>query len=194
MSDKKTLVIASGNKGKIREIAAMLPEYNVCGCAELGFTQDIEENGTTFTENAFIKASTVAKALNLPALADDSGLSVDALNGAPGIYSARYAGDGNDEHNNDLLLKNLQGEEDRSAKFVCAMVFCLPNGKTVQSYGETAGVILTERQGTNGFGYDPIFMVGQTSYSEMSAEEKDAISHRGQALRLLGEEIAKMQF
>lgn len=192
MNNKKTLVIASGNKGKIKEIAQMLPEFNVCGCAELGFIEDIVEDGATFSENAFIKASTVAKALNLPALADDSGLVVDALDGAPGIYSARYAGDGNDEHNNDLLLKNLQGKSDRSAKFVCAMVFCTPSGKRVDAYGETLGEILPERQGVNGFGYDPIFYSHdlKKSMGIASDEEKNSVSHRGRALR---EIIAKIK-
>ena len=196
MCDKKTtLVIASGNKGKIREIAEMLPEYNVCGCAELGFTGDIVEDGTTFLENAYIKARAVASALKLPALADDSGLVVDALGGAPGIYSARYAGDGNDEHNNDLLLKNLEGISDRRAKFVCAMAFCLPDGSGVDAEGETHGKILLAREGQNGFGYDPIFYSDDLNMSMGIAtdEQKNSVSHRARALKAIIEKIKKIE-
>ena len=108
MSEKQTLVLASGNKHKIREISEMLPEFNVVGYKDFGLDFEIEEDGKTFYENALIKAKTVSEKLNLPALADDSGICVDALNGEPGIYSARYAGDGNDEHNNQLLLEKMK--------------------------------------------------------------------------------------
>ncbi len=195
MCNKKTLVIASGNKSKIKEIAKMLPEYNVLGCAELGFTDDIIEDGTTFLENAYIKARTVSRALNLPALADDSGLVVEALGGAPGIYSARYAGDGNDEHNNDLLLKNLEGITNRSAKFVCAMAFCMPNGKSVDAEGETHGKILLGREGKNGFGYDPIFYSDDLKMSMgiASDEQKNSVSHRARALKAIIEKIKMIE-
>ena len=119
MTDKerKTLVLASGNKGKIAEIGEMLPEFSVIGYKDAGLDFEIEETGATFYENALIKAKAVSEALGLPALADDSGLCVNALSGAPGIFSARFAGDGNDEHNIDKLLKELDGVKDRSAKF-----------------------------------------------------------------------------
>ena len=130
-SEKKTLVVASGNAGKIREIASILSEYNVVGYKQLGFTEEIEETGESFYENALIKAKTVSDALGLPALADDSGLCVDALHGAPGIYSARYAGDGSDESNIDKLLLAMKDEKDRSAKFVSAVVLYYPDGKIV---------------------------------------------------------------
>lgn len=192
---KQKLVIASGNKGKIREISDMLPEYEVISYKDLGFNEEIEETGSTFFENALIKAKTVALALNLPALADDSGLEVDALGGAPGVYSARYAGDGDDEHNNDLLLKNLEKESNRSAKFVCCMVYYTPEGKYVWAQGETHGEILFERQGTNGFGYDPLFFSKDLNKSMgiASEEEKNTVSHRARALAEIKEKIKELK-
>ena len=139
---RERIVLASGNKHKIKEIQQMLPDYEIVGYKDLGFDFEIEENGKTFYENALIKAKAVSDALNLPALADDSGICVDALNGEPGIYSARYAGDGVDAHNNELLLKNMQGVENRSAKFVCCMVFYKPNGQIITATGETHGKIM----------------------------------------------------
>lgn len=188
MSDERqTIVLASGNKHKIKEIGEMLSEYRVVGYKELGFDFEIEEDGTTFYENALIKAKAVSQALNLPALADDSGICVDALNGMPGIYSARYAGDGVDEHNNNLLLENMMGQENRKAKFVCCMVFYKPNGEIVTATGETHGRILYETQGENGFGYDPLFFSDdlQKCLGIASAEEKNTISHRFRALQAL---------
>ena len=155
--EKQRIVLASGNKHKIREISEMLPEFEVVGYKDLGFDFEIEENGSTFYENALIKAKSVANALNLPALADDSGICVDALNGEPGIYSARYAGDGVDSHNNELLLEKMKGVENRKAKFVCCMVFYKPNGEIITATGETHGRILDTCYGENGFGYDPLF-------------------------------------
>ena len=180
----KKIVLASGNKGKIREIADMLKGYEVVGYKDLGFDFEIEENGKTFYENALIKAKTISDIIKLPVLADDSGLEVDALNGAPGIYSARYAGDGNDEHNNQKLLANLKGESNRKAKFVCCMVVYFPSGKILTSYGETDGLILDEPQGTEGFGYDPIFysLDLKKSLGVASFDEKNTISHRYRAL------------
>ena len=136
MIEKQKLVLASGNKHKIKEISQMLPEFEVVGYKDFGLDFEIEENGTTFYENALIKAKTVAETLNLPALSDDSGICVDALNGEPGIYSARYAGDGDDNHNNELLLKNMQGVKNRKAKFVCCMVFYKPNGEIITARSE----------------------------------------------------------
>lgn len=189
--DKNILVLASGNKGKIKEISDMLKDYKVVGYKEMGLEYEIEETGKTFYENALIKAKTVSDSLNLPVLADDSGLEVEALHGAPGIYSARYSGDGIDDHNIDKLLKNLQGEENRKARFVCSMVLYYPSGKILSSFGETSGEILKERKGTNGFGYDPIFYSYdiEKSMGEATEEEKNAISHRGRALKQMIEKI-----
>ncbi|MBQ7339634.1 MAG: RdgB/HAM1 family non-canonical purine NTP pyrophosphatase [Clostridia bacterium] len=183
--DKKILVLASGNKGKIREISNMLPNFIVKGYKEFGLDFEIEENGATYYENAFIKAKTVSKILNLPVLADDSGLSVDYLNGEPGVYSARYAGDGDDEHNNDKLLKNLEGITDRKAKFICCMVYYVSEEENYSVTGETSGEILYKREGKSGFGYDPIFYSYDLNKSLGVAtdEEKNSISHRSRALK-----------
>lgn len=191
MSQKQRIVLASGNAHKIKEIGQMLPEFEVVGYKDLGYDFEIEEDGTTFYENALIKAKAVATALNLPALADDSGICVDVLNGEPGIYSARYAGDGIDEHNNQLLLKNLQGVENRKAKFVCCMVFYKPNGEIVTATGETHGTIMYECQGENGFGYDPLFMSDDLNkcLGIATAEEKNTISHRYRAIKALREKL-----
>jgi XTP/dITP diphosphohydrolase len=184
---KEKLVIASGNKHKIKEIAKMLPEFEVLGYKDLGYDFEPEENGKTFYENALIKAKSVAETLNLPALADDSGICVDALNGEPGIYSARYAGDGDDEHNNQLLLKNiahLKDPKDRKAKFVCCMVFYKPNGEIITATGETHGYIMHAPQGENGFGYDPIFFSDDLNMCMgiASDEQKNSVSHRFRAI------------
>ena len=187
MTEKKRLVLASGNAHKIKEIQDMLPEFEVVGYKSLGFDFEIEEDGKTFYENALIKAKAVSDALNLPALADDSGICVDVLDGAPGIYSARYAGDGDDVHNNELLLKNLEGEKNRKAKFVCCMVMYFPDGKIVTATGETHGSILYSAEGQNGFGYDPIFFSDDLGKSMGIAtkDEKNSVSHRFRAIREL---------
>ena len=196
MTDKerKTLVLASGNKGKIAEISEMLPEFSVIGYKDAGLDFEIEETGATFYENALIKAKAVSEALGLPALADDSGLCVNALSGAPGIFSARFAGDGNDEHNIDKLLKELDGVKDRSAKFVCSLVLYYPDGKIISAEGETNGEILFERAGKNGFGYDPIFYSAdlKKSLGEASSKEKNSVSHRSRALKNLKEKLKKI--
>ena len=185
MENKKTLVLASGNKGKIKEIGEMLPEFTVKSYKEFGLDFEIDETGETYYENAFIKAKTVAEKLNIPTLADDSGLSVDALDGAPGVYSARYAGDGVDEHNNDKLLAVLEKEENRKAKFICCMVYYVNECEHYTATGETEGEILRQREGKNGFGYDPIFYsydLGK-SMGIASDEEKNSVSHRSRALK-----------
>ena len=196
MTDKgrKTLVLASGNKGKIAEIGEMLPEFSVIGYKDAGLDFEIEETGATFYENALIKAKAVSEALELPALADDSGICVNALGGAPGIFSARFAGDGNDEHNIDKLLKELDGVKDRSAKFVCSLVLYYPDGKIISAEGETNGKILFERAGKNGFGYDPIFYSAdlKKSLGEASSKEKNSVSHRSRALKNLKEKLKKI--
>lgn len=182
---KPKIVLASGNKKKLKEIREMLPEYEVIPCAELGVTHDIEETGSTFYENALIKAKTVSEELGLPALADDSGICVDYLNGEPGIYSARYAGDGIDEHNNELLLEKLKGVKDRNARFVCCMVYYKPNGEIITATGKTEGYVTEKPEGENGFGYDPIFYSYDLNkcLGVATAEEKNTISHRFRALR-----------
>ena len=184
MSEKKVIVLASGNKHKVKEIKQLLPEYEIVSCKDAGFNGEIEEDGKTFYENALIKAKTVSEALSLPCLADDSGICVEALGGAPGIYSARYAGDGVDEHNNQLLLKNMQGVSDRRAKFVCCMVFYKPSGEIITATGETYGEILDKEYGENGFGYDPLFfsLDLQKCMGLASDEEKNSVSHRFRAI------------
>ena len=194
---------ATNNAKKLKEIKRILNAlgHDAKTLKELGIEIEIEENGTTFAENAVIKAKAIADICKMPTISDDSGLEVDFLNGAPGVYTARYAGENaTDDENIDKLLDALKDvpQEDRGAAFVSSVCLYVPveNGEdiSVVCTGRCPGWIGWERIGDGGFGYDPIFMVGDVSYSEMSAEEKDAISHRGQALRLLGEEIAKMIF
>lgn len=186
------IVMASGNPGKIREISRLLEGLGIDVVAQSEFgVSDADETGTTFAENSLIKAQHAAIATGLPAIADDSGLSVDALDGAPGVYSARYSGpDGDDEANNDKLLAELDGVEDRGAAFHCVVTFLEPgNGEPLVAHGEWRGSILQARQGDGGFGYDPLFFVPDCSCSsaELEADQKNARSHRGQALRKLVE-------
>ncbi len=182
----KTLVVASANKGKLKEIEQIFGKfYNVIPMAELGFNKEIEENGKTFFENALIKAKTVCEALNVDALADDSGLAVDALNGAPGIYSARFSGThGNDYSNRQLLLKKLDGITNRNAKFISSVVLYKTDGTYIEGYGETNGTILFKEDGENGFGYDSLFLSDdlKKSFGVATAEEKNSVSHRYRAL------------
>ena len=188
-SDKKMrLVVASGNKNKLREIAEIFTDFEVVSQKEMGFDEDVEETGKTFAENALIKARAASKALGMVALADDSGICVDALGGAPGVYSARYCGHhGSDKENRDLLLKNLEGVENRGAYFQSAIALVYPDGKELLAEGRTNGVILTEEVGEGGFGYDCIFFSDdlQKSFGVASAEEKNAVSHRFRALQAL---------
>ncbi len=182
------IVMATSNPGKIREIARMLESLGieVVAQSEFGVT-DAEETGTTFAENSLIKAQHAADATGLPAIADDSGLAVDALDGAPGVYSARYAGDAGDEANNDKLLEALADVEDRGAAFHCVATYVAPGEAPLIAAGEWRGEILRERRGEGGFGYDPLFYVPECgcSSAELEPEEKNARSHRGQALRQL---------
>ncbi len=189
IGQKHTLVLASNNAHKIAELKALLGgNIRVLSMREAGFAQDIEENGKTFEENARIKAQAVARMTGLAALADDSGLSVDALNGAPGVYSARYAGEhGNDKKNNDLLIQNLSSfPKPWTARFICAMALCLPSGLIFEKRGECAGEIIETARGEGGFGYDPhfLFQTGET-FSEMSAEDKNRVSHRARAMQAM---------
>jgi XTP/dITP diphosphohydrolase len=194
-SRPKKIVIASGNAGNIREIANLLEGLGIEVAAQSEFgVEDAEETGSTFRENSLLKAQHAAKATGLPAIADDSGLSVDALDGAPGVYSARYAGsNGDDEANNDKLLQVLAGVDNRAAAFHCAATFVEPGGEALLADGEWRGEILNERRGDGGFGYDPLFFVPDCNCSsaELTQEQKNARSHRGQALRKLVELIEK---
>ena len=191
------VVLASKNKHKLVEISKITEKFGMelVLQSELGLDMDVEETGTTFEENSFLKADAVMKATGLPALADDSGIAVDALNGEPGIYSARY---GFDESLDDwgrllLLLKNTEHVPDgqRQAQFVCVITMVTPDGKVIQSRGEIHGELLREAKGENGFGYDPIFYYppyGKTT-AEMSPEEKNGVSHRANALNGLYEKL-----
>ena len=191
----KQVVIATKNKGKAKDFEAIFAPlgYEVLTLFDVAPDMDIEETGTTFEENAILKAEAVAKRLNSFVIADDSGLQIDALNGEPGVYSARYAGDHNDEANIIKVLKNLEGvpEEKRTARFCCCLAITGPAHKTETVFGTCEGTILTEKHGDNGFGYDPIFYVPsmERTMAEMTAEEKGAISHRGNAIRKLAEEL-----
>lgn len=185
---KKKIVVATGNAHKLREIAEIFTEYEVVSQKDMGFDEDVEETGATFTENALIKARSASKALGCIALADDSGLCVDALGGAPGIYSARYCGThGDDKKNRDLLLENMQNVSNRRANFTSAVALVQPDGNEIVVEGKTYGNILHEEQGDGGFGYDCIFESDdlKKSFGLATAEEKNAVSHRFRALQEL---------
>ena len=179
---------ASNNAGKLKELRRMLERmgHEVKSLRELGINLDPEETGTTFAENARIKARAVMEASGLPAIADDSGLCVDALDGAPGIYSARYC-EGTDEDRNDFLLKNMQDKENRACRFVCAIACVLADGETLTVRGECEGRQLRENHGAGGFGYDPLLYVEKygCTFGELPAEVKNTISHRANALNKL---------
>ncbi|MBI4775315.1 MAG: XTP/dITP diphosphatase [Deltaproteobacteria bacterium] len=191
------LILATYNTGKTREIRSILKNYPVIirDLSDFGVIPSVEEDGATFEDNAFKKASFTAKVLGLPTLADDSGLVVPALNGAPGIYSARYAGPGaSDADNNQKLLREMQGIEDRSAVFECVLALAVPTGPALIYEGRCEGLILEELRGSGGFGYDPLFFyppLGKT-FAELSGEEKNEVSHRGRALRELAREFDKV--
>lgn len=191
-------ILATNNMKKLAEMQRILSPLgiNVVTAKMLGITlEEVEEDGETFEDNAKIKARAACKATNMPAIADDSGLCVDYLDGAPGVYSARFAGEhGNDEKNNDLLLEKLEGVpmEKRTAYYVCAICCTFPDGKEIVVRGECNGHIGFERDGNEGFGYDPLFIVNGKTFGRYTAEDKDEISHRGKALRLLTEELEKI--
>ena len=199
---------ASNNAGKLKELRRIRERmgHQVKSLRELGIDLDPEETGTTFAENARIKAEAFCKASGLPTVADDSGLCVDALNGAPGVYSARYAGHhGDDATNNAKLLQEMQQvpAEQRTARFVSAVCFLMPDGRELLVEGECPGTVAFEETGTNGFGYDPLFVpdrvglpdgttvenTARRSYAELADGEKDAISHRGRAMEKLDAQL-----
>jgi len=196
----KRVIVASNNEHKIVEIKEILSKYSleVVSLKEAGIDIDVEENGTTFMENAYIKASEIYKlAPDAMVLADDSGLMVDALGGAPGVYSARFAGEhGNYKKNNEKLLELLKGKPitDRNAKFVCAMVLIVNENRIIKVEGNVKGVIIDEERGQNGFGYDPLFFVPEyeMTFAEMDGDTKNLISHRGRALEELEVELRKL--
>ena len=189
-NEKKRIVVASGNRNKIKEIAEIFDDFEICSQKDMGFDCDVEETGTTFSENALIKARAVVAALGCAALADDSGICVDALHGGPGVFSARYCGrHGADAENRVLLLKNLEDETNRKAHFTSAIALVYPNGEELVTIGETHGEILTEEVGDGGFGYDCIFKSDDLgkSFGEATAEEKNKVSHRFRALQAMRE-------
>ena len=187
------LIVASNNKAKIAEIKTILSDlFDVLSLKDEGIEIDPEETGTTFTENALIKARAVHELTGEAVLADDSGLIVDALGGAPGVLSARYAGGhGDSKANNELLLKNLSGVKDRRARFKCAIAFIASDGTETVTEGITEGEILQGLEGNGGFGYDPLFYSYdlKKSFGCASAEEKNAVSHRGRALAALAKKV-----
>lgn len=191
-------VLATNNMKKLYEMQRILAPLGVnVVTAKMLNTEipEVEEDGVTFEENAMKKAKSACKALNMPAIADDSGLCVDYLGGAPGVYSARFSGEhGNDEKNNDLLLEKLEGvpTDERTAYYVCAIACVFPDGREITVRGECHGHIGFERDGHEGFGYDPLFIINGKSFGRYTAEEKDKISHRGNALRALVSELEKI--
>ena len=189
------LVFATGNAGKLREAAEILgPGYRVLSPADVGLPGfDVEETGSTFRENSLLKAQALWQACGLPCFADDSGLEVDALGGAPGIYSARYASDHNFASNIDRLLSELANEDNRTARFRCVVTLITEDGKPRFFDGACEGRIARERHGAGGFGYDPVFVTDlypNLTMAELSEEAKNAISHRGVALRLMAAWLA----
>lgn len=186
------LVIASNNAHKVKEIKKILGNFfdDVLTMKDVDLNMEIEETGSTFYENSLIKAEAVTKATGFPSLADDSGLCVDCLNGAPGVYSARYAGEEHDDDKNiDKLLAEMKGETNRKARFVTVLTLLYPDGRKITVEGTTEGKIIEERKGTAGFGYDPVFYSTELNktFGEATEEEKNSVSHRGNALRKLEE-------
>lgn len=194
----KSIILASNNKDKVKEVKEILKGYDIISMKEAGIDVDIEENGTTFEENALIKARAIMKLTGQITMADDSGLEIDYLNKAPGVYSARFMGhDTSYDIKNKALIQKLDGVKgsDRSGRFVCAIAVCFPDGREIVKRGTMEGLIAEEIKGDNGFGYDPIVYLpeyGRTS-GELAPEEKNKISHRGKALALIKEELDKSE-
>lgn len=179
----KELILASNNAHKVEEIKSILEDYNILTLKDINYTEEIVEDGTTFEENALIKARTICKYSGKTAISDDSGLSVELLDGRPGVYSARYSKEQTDEKNIEKVLLELNGQKSK-AKFVSVIALVKPNGTELTFRGECHGEIIFEKRGTNGFGYDPIFYVPSLdkTFAELSAEQKNSISHRKQSL------------
>lgn len=194
---EKTIIIATQNEGKAKEFKEIFNNlgYGIKTLLDFPEIGDIPETGSSFLENALQKATAISNEFHAIVLADDSGLEVDALDGAPGIYSARYAGEhGNDEKNNEKLLKELKDVpyENRTARFHCSLVLVGPSRDSLAVKGEVEGVILNEARGTNGFGYDPLFYIPEKekSMGELTSEEKNSISHRAMAIKELEKDLA----
>ncbi|MBQ3022798.1 MAG: XTP/dITP diphosphatase [Clostridia bacterium] len=192
------IIAATKNKNKLREFGEILKGFEIISQEEAGIDLDVEETGTTFEENSYLKAKAIYDLTGIAAIADDSGLCVDALGGEPGVYSARYGGEGYDDKGRvTLLLKNMENvpDEKRSARFVCAITLVSGEG-IITARGECEGKIDYAPKGTNGFGYDPVFFVekfGKTM-AEITPEEKNEISHRGKALGIFAEKLEKKQY
>lgn len=189
---QEKIVLASNNSHKIAELKKMFPNENILPMSEVGFTEEIEENGTTFLENSLIKARAVAeflkkKGIVASVVADDSGLCVDALDGRPGVYSARYAKEHDDKANRQKLLQEMKGKRNRSAHYVCVIVKLFPNGRCVHVEGKTYGRILEKELGENGFGFDPLFYSNdlKKTFAQATNDEKNSVSHRGRAIEAL---------
>ena len=196
MSDKKKIIFATTNEGKMNEIRMIMADLNVelLSLKDLDIQTQIEENGTTFEENAIIKAKTISEITGEMVMADDSGLEVDYMDKAPGVYSARYLGENTPYSiKNQTILDNLKDakNEERSARFVCAIAAAFPDGKVITSIATIEGLIATEERGTNGFGYDPLLYVPEYDMTtgEMTPELKNKISHRGKALEIMKEKL-----
>jgi len=190
----ETFVLATHNPGKLKEMSAILSHLGVevVSPEEAGVAVDVEETGTTFAENAMLKAEAICAAAGLPAIADDSGLCVDALNGGPGVYSARYGGEGLDDRGRyTLLLNSMRGQSTRAAHFACAIACAFPNGDTLTAEGRCDGTIAFAPMGEGGFGYDPVFFYPPLAktFGQLTGEEKSAISHRGKALTAFAEKL-----
>ena len=188
------VILASQNQHKLVELSAILSQlgFEIALESEYGLDIEVEETGTTFEENSLLKAEAVMKASGMPVLADDSGLMVDALDGAPGVYSARYGGPELDDTGRyRLLLENLRGQTPRTAKFVSVITCCFPNGDVITARGECPGTIAFAPMGEGGFGYDPVFFIPglKKTFAQLSAQEKNAISHRGRALALFQQKL-----
>lgn len=185
------VIIATNNKNKVYEFKSLFDNNQIefKTLHEMGYDKEIIEDGASFEENAMIKARQVSKDLGCIAISDDSGLEVDALNNQPGIYSARYAGTHNDDDNNKLLIKNLQGIENRRARYVCAICVYYPDGKYLITRGEVEGKIIDTPRGKNGFGYDPYFYIEdfKKTFAEVDLSLKNTISHRARAIRKMKE-------
>ncbi len=193
------VILASKNPHKLTELSAILSQhgFEIALESEYGLDIDVDETGTTFEENSLLKAEAVMKASGLPVLADDSGLMVDALDGAPGVYSARYGHKSSDGERTEFLLENMKDVPDgkRTAKFVCVITCLWPDGRKIVARGECPGVITHEVHGENGFGYDPVFYLPELgmTYAELPSEQKNAISHRARALQEFCRKYQQMQ-
>ncbi|MBW2569909.1 MAG: XTP/dITP diphosphatase [Deltaproteobacteria bacterium] len=197
MQNSITIVLATRNKGKTSEIRDILKDFpvNIKNLDDFGPIPEVEENGNTFDENAYKKASFTARVLGFPAIADDSGLIVEALGGAPGVYSARYAGENaTDEQRRNKLLDEMKGKTDRRAAFECVISIAVPTGAALTYEARCEGLIATEPSGSNGFGYDPVFYYPslKKTFAELTMEEKSVVSHRGKALREVQDECDKV--